>query len=163
MSGLNNGGPGSAALAILERALRDVGCTRRGSQWTCPAHEDRSPSLSVSHHNGRVLLHCFAGCTADEVRRALGLEWDDMFDRKDRGPTNYPARRAAGVPNSPSDPAVRLRGRFGLPTYDDLFWRQPEELIEAHFERLLRNPHRVPSSPPAGRSQRAGRPRPWTR
>jgi DNA primase len=29
----------------------------------CPAHEDRSPSMSVRElDDGRVLVHCFAGC-----------------------------------------------------------------------------------------------------
>lgn len=29
----------------------------------CPAHEDRSPSLSINAgDDGRVLLKCFAGC-----------------------------------------------------------------------------------------------------
>ena len=32
-------------------------------QGRCPAHADRSPSLSVAEgQDGRVLVHCFAGC-----------------------------------------------------------------------------------------------------
>ncbi len=32
----------------------------------CPAHDDRHPTLSVSvGDDGRVLLHCFAGCSSD--------------------------------------------------------------------------------------------------
>lgn len=54
----------------------------------CPAHDDRNPSLSVSvGDDGRVLLHCFAGCSSDAVRAALGLEWGDLraepFDAAD--------------------------------------------------------------------------------
>jgi hypothetical protein len=37
----------------------------------CPAHEDRSASLSWRFANGKALLHCFAGCTFDEIRGAL--------------------------------------------------------------------------------------------
>jgi hypothetical protein len=37
----------------------------------CPAHEDRSASLSWRFTNGKALLHCFAGCTFDEIRGAL--------------------------------------------------------------------------------------------
>ena len=44
----------------------------------CPAHEDRDPSLSVSVKEGRVLLHCFAGCSADAVLGAVGLTWRDL-------------------------------------------------------------------------------------
>ena len=34
----------------------------------CPAHEDRSRSLSYRWtEGGRLLLHCFAGCTWEEI------------------------------------------------------------------------------------------------
>lgn len=49
----------------------------RGGLCRCPAHEDRSPSLSVSEtRDGRVLVHCFAGCPQPAVigaLRSLGL------------------------------------------------------------------------------------------
>lgn len=44
--------------------------------WTacCPAHEDRSPSLSVGLGlDGKVLLHCFSGCSYEQITAALGL------------------------------------------------------------------------------------------
>lgn len=38
----------------------------------CPAHDDRTPSLSVSDgRDGRLLLHCHAGCDYRGVRDAL--------------------------------------------------------------------------------------------
>lgn len=37
----------------------------------CPAHDDRTPSLSLKDSNGRLLWNCFAGCTSEDVRRAL--------------------------------------------------------------------------------------------
>ena len=43
-------------------------------KWTarCPAHPDRNPSLSISTGcNGRALVHCFAGCSQDQVIDAL--------------------------------------------------------------------------------------------
>lgn len=46
----------------------------------CPAHEDRGPSLAVRElEDGRVLVHCFAGCGVDEVMGAVGLEMSDLF------------------------------------------------------------------------------------
>jgi hypothetical protein len=51
---------------------------RLGGRWSaggglcrCPAHEDRTPSLSVRPGRTRLLLHCFAGCSAGDVLRAL--------------------------------------------------------------------------------------------
>ena len=37
----------------------------------CPAHDDHTPSLSVRPGGRRLLFHCFAGCEAQEVIRAL--------------------------------------------------------------------------------------------
>lgn len=49
----------------------------------CPAHEDRSPSLAVKEtDDGRVLMHCFGGCSVDSVLGALGLEMAALFPPK---------------------------------------------------------------------------------
>jgi hypothetical protein len=37
----------------------------------CPAHDDRTPSLSITDRKGTVLVHCFAGCRQAEVIEAL--------------------------------------------------------------------------------------------
>jgi putative DNA primase/helicase len=52
------------------------------SSWMarCPAHDDRNPSLSVSVKEGKLLLHCFAGCPAEAVLNAVGLSWRDLWE-----------------------------------------------------------------------------------
>jgi hypothetical protein len=51
----------------------------------CPAHEDGRASLSIREgRDGRVLLHCFAGCEVLEILTRLGLEWRDLFDDPER-------------------------------------------------------------------------------
>ena len=46
----------------------------------CPAHPDRSPSLSFREiDDGRVLIKCFGGCGAIDVLDALGLTWSALF------------------------------------------------------------------------------------
>jgi hypothetical protein len=45
----------------------------------CPAHDDRIPSLSVSQgDDGRILLHCHAGCPTDVILERLGLTYGDL-------------------------------------------------------------------------------------
>ena len=46
---------------------------RAGDGWTacCPAHEDRTPSLSITDSNKGVLVHCHAGCSQEAVLNAL--------------------------------------------------------------------------------------------
>lgn len=46
----------------------------------CPAHDDRKEaSLSVKAEDGKVLLHCFAGCRPEDVIAAVSLKWSDLF------------------------------------------------------------------------------------
>lgn len=46
----------------------------------CPAHEDRSPSLSIRElDDGRCLIHDFGGCGTEAVLDALGLEMQVLF------------------------------------------------------------------------------------
>ena len=46
---------------------------RSGSSWMarCPAHDDNNPSLAIREVDGKVLLHCHAGCTQRSVIDAL--------------------------------------------------------------------------------------------
>jgi DNA-binding transcriptional ArsR family regulator len=62
----------------------------------CPAHDDRNnPSLSIKAENGRLLLHCFAGCQPEDVISEIGFKLNDLFVERGGGlsiPTNTPAR-----------------------------------------------------------------------
>lgn len=60
----------------------------------CPAHDDRSPSLAIKEEDdGRVLLHCFAGCETEDVLSALGLAFlDVMPERIRQGHVSKPVR-----------------------------------------------------------------------
>lgn len=60
----------------------------KGYQARCPAHEDKGPSLSLREgDDGRVLLHCHAGCSTPSVLAAIGLSMSDLFP-----PSNTPRR-----------------------------------------------------------------------
>lgn len=46
----------------------------------CPAHSDRTASLSIREiDDGTVLVHCFAGCYALDICHAIGIEYRDLF------------------------------------------------------------------------------------
>ncbi len=69
-------------LARLE-GVRQVGPDRWAAR--CPAHEDRSPSLSIrATDDGKTLLHCFVGCAPDDILAAVGLAWKDLYPDRDR-------------------------------------------------------------------------------
>lgn len=53
---------------LLERLGADL--SRGKGRLRCPAHQSKSLSLSWRYENGKALVHCFAGCTFDEIRAA---------------------------------------------------------------------------------------------
>jgi CHC2 zinc finger len=64
-------------LSLLSKVRR-----RQPHQFSaiCPAHEDKSPSLSVRQKpDGSVLIHCFGGCSIYEITAALGLDMSDLY------------------------------------------------------------------------------------
>lgn len=88
----------NAPLERILAALREHGHEPRkaGAEWACrcPAHDDRKPSLSIREaDDGRVLVNCHAGCTAEAVCAAVGLTLGDLF-------TDGPPRRSGSRPNS---------------------------------------------------------------
>jgi len=49
----------------------------------CPAHADRNASLSIKiADDGRVLIHCFAGCDIQNILSAVGLTLDDIIPER---------------------------------------------------------------------------------
>jgi len=68
--------------------LQQVKPTGR-DQWSanCPAHEDRNPSLSVRQSGGKILAHCFRGCSVNAVVEAMGLKLGDLFPDEAAGKT----------------------------------------------------------------------------
>lgn len=62
-------------IADILSKLQKVRKTSKGWIACCPAHNDRSPSLSISvGTGGRILFHCFAGCSYQDIVHALGYE-----------------------------------------------------------------------------------------
>ena len=64
--------------------LRKVRRTGNGQFIACcPAHDDRSPSLSIRDvGDGRILLNCLAGCATEDVLGAIGLDFSDVSPDK---------------------------------------------------------------------------------
>lgn len=62
---------------------------KNGKGWIarCPAHEDRTASLSIGvGDDHRVLLHCFAKCAPEDIVAAKGLTMADLFPAPPRSP-----------------------------------------------------------------------------
>jgi len=98
---------------------------------SCPAHEDKKASLSVSEgDDGRALLNCFAGCENTDIVAALDLAMRDLF------PPSADGRRT-GYKEDSGKPAANwyirdVKGelqavhvRFDRGGGKDCFWRLP--------------------------------------
>jgi hypothetical protein len=86
-------------LADFEDVLDRLNVASRNGEKAmcfCPAHDDRSnPSLSLKEENGKLLLHCFAGCQLEDIVSEMGLEMKDLFVEGGGGssiPPRTPAR-----------------------------------------------------------------------
>ena len=82
--------PGEDRYAAAIARLRELGCTGRGPNWTCPRHGGTKRSLRVTRarHPGAVLLHCHV-CDAQRDGPSLvleTLEWEprDLFPPSSR-------------------------------------------------------------------------------
>lgn len=111
------------ARAIVE-SLQGIWSRGKG-MCCCPAHDDRTPSLSVTLGRKAILFHCFAGCSNEEVIAALdrqGVRSRDLFDgsgavaadRPEESAFNSNARRlwhsATAISDSPAEGYLALRG-----------------------------------------------------
>lgn len=57
------------------------GVMKSGNGWRarCPSCDSRRrDNVSIAEMDGRVLVHCFGGCTRDDVLAAVGLTWKDI-------------------------------------------------------------------------------------
>ncbi len=90
-------------------------------QAHCPAHRDRSPSLSIREgRDQRVLLHCFSGCSHSAIAIALGLKISDLFSTRPLSP-----QQLAQVTKQREEETQRRQDR-----------RRSERLLEDHVRRL---------------------------
>jgi hypothetical protein len=99
-------------------ALRGRGCRilpkhdargRESKRVTCPAHDDRNPSLVVTADGPNVLLHCFGGCPTARVVAALGLKLADLFSAPQQ---SHAPRHRTPVAKPPAPPTLSAEERL---------------------------------------------------
>ena len=109
----------------------------------CPAHEDRSPSLSLRDaDDGRVLVHCHAGCSQSDVIDKLkgrGL-WEPRanMDSLGRIVAEYTYTDASG---NPLFQIIRFDPKDFRPRYSDgrggWIWRKHPDQVLYHLPEVL--------------------------
>jgi hypothetical protein len=116
-------------------ALREHGFKprRSGNGWACqcPAHDDRTPSLSITKGDGgHALVHCHAGCDTKAVCAAVDFPFPDLFadDPTRRSVTPGPRRRGDGDETKPKP--ARDRGFVAVAKPERVFATGREAVAE---------------------------------
>lgn len=91
----------------------------RGGMCRCPAHDDRTPSLSIRLGDYGLLYHCFAGCDTRDVLRAVR-----RLDRRALDTTEHPA---CVSPPDDDGPSRRIRA----------LWDEATAIVGTPAERYL--------------------------
>jgi hypothetical protein len=98
----SNRGRGGVAMRADEFANRVGQVRHHGDHYVarCPAHADRSPSLTFRDGQRGLLVHCWAGCSLGAIARAVGAGVSDLFyGPGESGPRG--ARRRDPLPDTP--------------------------------------------------------------
>jgi len=74
--------------ALIYSKLEQIKPTSNGIEALCPAHDDKSASLSITLENSKILLYCHTGCTIERICSSLGIEKSDLFAHRDEKQIN---------------------------------------------------------------------------
>ena len=66
--------------------LNNIKQTGSGHTARCPAHDDKTNSLSIKSDSGKILLFCHAGCSFEAITTALGIEAKQLMGESDTKP-----------------------------------------------------------------------------
>ena len=88
--------------------------SENGWMVRCPAHDDKTPSLSIKQgDDGKALLYCFAGCTFEKIVAALGLAESELFGE---GESDFSSSQSSIVLRSASK---STKAKKGFPSASD--------------------------------------------
>lgn len=98
-------------LQDIAKLLDGVRQTTQGFTACCPAHDDHDPSLSISTgEDGRILIHCFAGCSIHEVCDALAIPVRALFPHSTANPQIRKTQRHRKYNNAKQRSRQHLEG-----------------------------------------------------
>lgn len=76
----------------------------------CPAHQDKSPSMTIREvEEGKLLIHCFAECSVENIIGAIGLDFADIMPDK----VDDVIRKSRKIPFSPADVLACVKADAG--------------------------------------------------
>lgn len=106
------------------------GVKGNGNQYKalCPAHDDKRQSLSVSQGaDGKILMHCHAGCGHENILASIGMTQSDLFPEPQSKPIIHTTRPAPIVAEyNYTDAAGNLLAQKLRKGDKSFSWRRPD-------------------------------------
>ncbi len=128
----------------LARHLRG---RRSGAGWSacCPAHRDKEPSLSISERDGKLLIHCFAGCDQERVIGVLKAR--GLWPESERSNADADIQAIYNYTDAAGEllyQIVRKRGKKFLQRRPDgaggWIWKKHPDQVLYHLPEVLEAP-----------------------
>jgi hypothetical protein len=93
-----------------EAVAKALGGRKAGAAWMarCPAHDDRAPSLTITHaRDGKVLVHRHAGCDQQDVIAAIRAR--GVWEASEQRSIRFLRRFDRKPPSEPHSDAMKRR------------------------------------------------------
>jgi len=101
-------------------------------QCLCPAHNDRTASLSIKFNDdGRVLMNCFAGCDIENIIGSVGLSFNDII------PNRIDDLKPVGKIFNPYAVLKSLRDEIMIVLMMALSIRKKEQISNEDYDRFI--------------------------
>ncbi|WP_346705079.1 AAA family ATPase [uncultured Agathobaculum sp.] len=116
-------------MTLQEILSRLHGVHGSGKQYTarCPAHDDHNASLSIGQgDDGKILLHCHAGCDVENILSALGLKKADLFNKPDAVQDFAPVARSGTMQAASEEDTYIYRDGNNIPVLRKVRVRRPD-------------------------------------
>jgi len=101
-------------------------------QCLCPAHNDRTASLSIKFNDdGRVLMNCFAGCDIENIIGSVGLSFNDII------PNRIDDLKPVGKIFNPYAVLKSLRDEIMIVLMMAISIRKKEQISNEDYDRFI--------------------------
>ncbi len=116
----------------LSRAFDAKGSSPHKRRAKCPCHKSKGLTLAIYADEEGLGVHCFAGCSNDDVLEAVGLTWKDLKTKKEWLSTEeFKAVQAKKRAQEAAQAEHRKQVRYW--TNETRCWETVASLLHAHL------------------------------
>lgn len=127
---------------ILERLKKVRPSGNNSWRACCPAHDGNNPTALVikEEPDGRILMHCFQGCSAVDIMEKIGLDISELFPERIGG---VEGKKPVARKFYASDILSAIRFEFQIVTLAAFELSKGRKLSEKDLNRLKLSMERI--------------------